>query len=548
MTVDGLERFPSARDIEKVARNPECRTLRTALAANVDPRKLAVRLGLPEEKQSPLAIARGQRVEREILGNDAARLVERFVEDGKIRPRPLVKDLGRRAQNRAGMLKVAEETERSVRDLLEDRPAPDLLLHPVLTVRLGADIQVIEPDALVRYRDRPMYEPVELKSYPYRQGRTDPDDLRQARRQGAVYVYALRALVTRLGGDADLVPSRVTLVFTRPDSMYPSPIYEELVEGENRDVANALLALARLAAWRAGRAVLIAQALHVEPDPDAAILARSGWPAKIGCGPSPTAGGATIPAWRSPRTRGTGTTRPSASSFDSWAAWARTSTSASRRSGRRRCGCRPGPRSASSTTWPTAGLPAMSESRCWSATCGSSPTATTTPGSRCCSPATEVLGIHFATGQSAAEDAHLGAMLAWIEPPHGVSAWLASREAEELPAGVLTDVERVDAVLEGRLTELARLRREKRLVQLQHPSRLGLELGVRGPLPALGPLQGEPILVKDLSEGAPWRSAGGCVCGASSDGAWRSTTGCGALPATVGRWRPRPRSARARAP
>ena len=65
MAIDGLERFPSARDIEKVARNPECRTLRTALAANVDMRKLAIQLGLPEERQSPIAIGRGQQVEQQ---------------------------------------------------------------------------------------------------------------------------------------------------------------------------------------------------------------------------------------------------------------------------------------------------------------------------------------------------------------------------------------------------------------------------------------------------------------------------------------------------
>jgi hypothetical protein len=40
---DHTERFPSARAIEKVARNPECQTLTTALAANIDaPKKVTL--------------------------------------------------------------------------------------------------------------------------------------------------------------------------------------------------------------------------------------------------------------------------------------------------------------------------------------------------------------------------------------------------------------------------------------------------------------------------------------------------------------------------
>ena len=238
------ERFPSARDIEKVARNPECQTLRTALAANIDVRKYAVEIGLEEDRQSPIALARGNQVERFVLGDSAARLVERLNEDAKVAPGAWVEDLGRRPPNRAGLQSAAEATDDFLSDLLESKSVPDILIHPVLSIQLGGDTQYIEPDALILYEGSSMYEAAELKSYPYRLGKTDPEDLRQARRQGAVYVLAQRRRIEALEGRSAQVPSQVTLIFTRPGSLFPAPIYHESVEGEMRDAEHAVSLLA----------------------------------------------------------------------------------------------------------------------------------------------------------------------------------------------------------------------------------------------------------------------------------------------------------------
>jgi hypothetical protein len=58
-------------------------------------------------------------------------------------------------------------------------------------------------------------------------------------------------------------------------------------------------------------------------------------------------------------------------------------------------------------------------------------------------PVTAVLGDHWATGQSAAEDANLGALLGWIDPPEGMTGQAAARAAEDPvrcpPAGPATD-------------------------------------------------------------------------------------------------------------
>ncbi|MET9115833.1 hypothetical protein ABZX38_16715 [Streptomyces longwoodensis] len=71
------------------------------------------------------------------------------------------------------------------------------------------------------------------------------------------------------------------------------------------------------------------------------------------------------------------------------------------------------------------------------------------PGSSLLLALTEVLGRHWATGQSTLEDQHLGALLAWVDPPEGTSgaeaalrAELARDEQGQLlcpPAGPATD-------------------------------------------------------------------------------------------------------------
>ncbi|MEV8538743.1 hypothetical protein [Streptomyces sp. NPDC051572] len=52
------------------------------------------------------------------------------------------------------------------------------------------------------------------------------------------------------------------------------------------------------------------------------------------------------------------------------------------------------------------------------------------PGSALLLALTEVLGRHWATGQSSLEDQHLAALLAWIDPPDGVSGAGAALDAE----------------------------------------------------------------------------------------------------------------------
>jgi hypothetical protein len=70
------------------------------------------------------------------------------------------------------------------------------------------------------------------------------------------------------------------------------------------------------------------------------------------------------------------------------------------------------------------------------------------PGSSLLLNAVQALGLHWATGQSSAEDAQLAAQLAWIDPPPGTPGSVAAREAEQLPAaGPASDPEFDNQVL-----------------------------------------------------------------------------------------------------
>jgi hypothetical protein len=73
--------------------------------------------------------------------------------------------------------------------------------------------------------------------------------------------------------------------------------------------------------------------------------------------------------------------------------------------------------------------------------------------------ATSALRMHLATGQQPAEDEHLGALLAWIEPPRDTNILDAVALAEKVPMGVKTDPEFDRDILEPRVSDYNGARR-----------------------------------------------------------------------------------------
>ncbi|MER7277418.1 hypothetical protein ABT369_23540 [Dactylosporangium sp. NPDC000244] len=82
------------------------------------------------------------------------------------------------------------------------------------------------------------------------------------------------------------------------------------------------------------------------------------------------------------------------------------------------------------------------------------------PGSAMLLAMTEVLGEHWATGQSGLEDANLAALLGWIDPPDGLDGAAAAELAEDPlrwpPAGPSTDPTFDNEILAPALSAYAR--------------------------------------------------------------------------------------------
>lgn len=212
-----------ARGIERVARNPDCDRLAALTLASVSPATYAKSI-LGEEvsdARSPLALAAGNHFESKLLADQAAGLVALYTAAGRLPPQGVtVVDLSSAGSTRRedGREKVRAATRALITRALSGETVPDVVLKPRMVLTVAGSAHEVEPDALV-WTDG-FYRVVEIKAYPDRGGRTDPEDLRGACRQAAVGVVALRALVTELGhtDSCDRVPSAGDLVFQRPGS------------------------------------------------------------------------------------------------------------------------------------------------------------------------------------------------------------------------------------------------------------------------------------------------------------------------------------------
>jgi hypothetical protein len=219
-----------SRGLEHMARNPSCGLLKGLTVAGVSPATVveAVYGDPPREGQSPFALTAGNRFETQLFDSGAARLLELYRTRSRLgvtECRVVSVPDAAPGTTAAAMARRQTLTARLLRQKLDGDPtAPNLIIKPRLTVSLlGLDFN-IEPDALVAADADPFYTPIEVKSYPDREGKTDAADVRSACRQAAVAVIGLRAAAARLGATAPdtLVPSRGDLVLRTPGSYRPT--------------------------------------------------------------------------------------------------------------------------------------------------------------------------------------------------------------------------------------------------------------------------------------------------------------------------------------
>ncbi|MCF4138488.1 hypothetical protein L1856_19890 [Streptomyces sp. Tue 6430] len=145
------------------------------------------------------------------------------------------------------------------------------------------------------------------------------------------------------------------------------------------------------------------------------------------------------------------------------------------------------------------------------------------PGSSLLLALTEVLGRHWATGQSSLEDQHLGALLAWIAPPGGESGAEAALRAELArdaegqplcpPAGPATDpafdnkllapaIERYDRARTALAAAEDGLQADDRLGELTAAERAVRDLVLSRTLPTWEKVWQGIDLLRELPEGA----------------------------------------------
>ncbi len=242
---------PGARGLERLARNPACLRLGVLTLAGVSPATVAREAyGKPaKEGQSPFAIGIGNQFESTLFKDGAQRFLDLYRTAGRLGPsETYVVNISELVPG-TGQEVMSQRMTQTLRLLgfrrSDQSKAPHIIIKPRLTLPLAGIARGIEPDVLVAATSDSFYRPVEIKSYPDRDGKTSPSDLRSALRQAAVGVLALRhALTDRLNMPAheaaDRVPDWGDIVLRKPGSMRGS-LRPMSLAGEVDSIARSLV-------------------------------------------------------------------------------------------------------------------------------------------------------------------------------------------------------------------------------------------------------------------------------------------------------------------
>jgi hypothetical protein len=209
----------NARTISALAANPGCARRALMDAAGVDKQKIAAHLGYPAPfGQSRFAITRGNAFEARLKEDGAARLLTLLREHVNLDVSEVgYTDLGDVAGNPSRELRHV----RTRQGLTGPDYAPRTLFdHPLLRLRVGGRHAYLEPD-LIALRLDGGFHVIEIKSFAVIDGQADPGKVAAAAIQSAVYVRALRDLLTDAGGDPGRVSHETILVAPRDFASQP---------------------------------------------------------------------------------------------------------------------------------------------------------------------------------------------------------------------------------------------------------------------------------------------------------------------------------------
>ena len=206
----------NARTIAALTANPGCTRRAVLDAAGVDKPKLAQHIGFPGDfGQSRFALARGNAFEAMLKADGGALLLETL---GHAATDVRYADLGADADDTLGTRHAR------TRDLLADGAGAALIDHPLLTLDVAGQTVFLEPD-LIAFQVAGRLQVVEIKSFAIIDGQADSAKVSAAATQAAVYVLALRRLLSALGHDDEqMVSHEVVLVCPENFSLRPAAV------------------------------------------------------------------------------------------------------------------------------------------------------------------------------------------------------------------------------------------------------------------------------------------------------------------------------------
>lgn len=204
----------NARTIAALTANPGCARRALLDAAAVDKTVIARELGFPPQfGQSPFAITRGNSFEAMVKAHGCAELLRLLREElGLSIPEVGYHDLATVGDNATNSIRY-QRTKQLLGQALSSGQGT-LFDHPMLRLEIAGATAYLEPDVVALQIGGKFYV-VEIKSFAIVDGQADPTQVASAARQSAVYVLAMRELLSELGYSPDAVAHESILVAAR---------------------------------------------------------------------------------------------------------------------------------------------------------------------------------------------------------------------------------------------------------------------------------------------------------------------------------------------
>lgn len=251
-------KFSGASGLTRIALNPDCTWQAVMLRSNMnEPQFYQQVTGEPYPKEYGERLSarrRGSKFERNAFDHQAAKLRAVMAERTGVAAEDIwVRNLedeepGGHEINR---LRRAQRTMAILRDHLEGKRTPEILIQPQLTLTVYGlakrERVFIAPDVLYLDRSTGRYRPADLKSFVVRGNQVAPGDLERSRLQLAIQSLALHEVLAMLG-DTRHEDHVGALVFATPFGLAPHAPQEESLEASVHLMRQAIAAIARHAA------------------------------------------------------------------------------------------------------------------------------------------------------------------------------------------------------------------------------------------------------------------------------------------------------------